>query len=203
MNYLVDCFYTGHFTWDAFKKGISIPRPNLFLKLDPLKSEPLLHIWMLLFGYYTISSYDKESDRVVLTLANEEIEQALEYNLERYIPNKNGFIHLDFAIDLEHFKNATLIRNTEKAMEILSNFAFPSYEHPLNLEASTREAVRRVGLFFRSAGINISLCEKFNKDEEPNFQGGDVDMQTYNLDENYVLEIKVTTNKLDTLPLQL
>ena len=172
MNYLVERYYREKTLWKALRAGIVIKRANLRRPIDPLKTEPPLEIWMLMFGYYTISSYDKKKDTVKLTLPNEEIEETLEFNLAMYnMPNIKKFIHVDFALELENFKNAMIFGNTREAMIILSSFVFRSYEDPLNRDATTGEASRRLRLFLRATLIDIEEATKFNKDSNPKDTG--------------------------------
>ena len=199
LAHLIDQFYREHYTWDILKKGLSIPQDELFIKIDPLRSPPPLHIWMLMFGYYTISNYDKRLKQVTLSFPNKEIEEALEYNIAMYVPGEKKFIHEDFRPELSQLQRAMSIGDTRGAMEILKRFVLFSYKnHHLKVDLPYGEMTRRLTLILRAARVKLEDSILFHRDDDTSKDGGDIDIQTVNLPINYIFEIKSTKDKKDT-----
>ena len=196
LAHLIDQFYREKKSWDIFKKGLSISRDELFIKIDPLRSPPPLHIWMLMFGYYTISDYDERSKQVTLSFPNKEIEESLEYNIAMYIPSQGKFIHEDLRSELSHLRDSMLIGNTKGAMEVLKSFVFFSYKSHLKANPYGEMAVRLM-LIFRLANVKFEDSILFHRDDDTSKDGGDIDIQTVNLPVNYIFEIKCTKNEKD------
>ena len=190
IDYLVRRFYEEGFTWDVLKEGIQTDLKTIQEKLNPLEVVIPLRIWMLLFGYYTISSYNERTELISLKMPNKEIEITIENELASYDPDKKAYFKKCYSAKLDSINRALDTGDIKLAMHLLEQFVFTSYKAPLNKEVSGEEVQRRLEMLLRSANVFIEYCAQFCKDIQPKSTGGDVDMHTTNLKKKYVIEIK-------------
>ena len=187
IDYLVKRYYEDGYTWDLLKLGDTISLTEIRKKHDPLREKPSLRLWMLLFGYYTISSYDESKKEVSLKLPNKEIEVFIQDKLASYDPEKQAF-YKDYG-ELNRMEIAFRSGNTEQAMMSLANVGFTSFEYPLTNFLHSWEVSRRLAMLFKAMDIQIKNCAQFQNIDSSQ-TAGEIDLQTTNLRTNYIIEIK-------------
>ena len=198
MTPLVNQFYKEGHSWCELKEGLRIPQKNLEVKFNPCLSPLPLHVWMIVFGYYTITSYDKTKDEVVLNIPNLEIEEKLEYALANYDPDHNSTYDKWYNSDIQQL--GLYLRNGffEKAVKILQTFVFKRYFHPAQ-GGVTPQDVLRLELILRAAKIPNEVGRSLKKDKNLKEEAGDLDllttMHTGSLVKNYIMGLKLSNSK--------
>jgi hypothetical protein len=191
MDHVIERFYEDrrHWTFQDFKNGIHLKKSELSKKIDPLKVQLPLPVYMLLFGYATITNYNEKTKEVTIQLPNKEIECVIRDRLEEYVPSKKKFLP-DCKKEIEMIFTTMNAGDVKNAMKLLREYDFVPISHPSADGVTSGELQRRMCKLFYDAGITYREGFSFKKDSNPKQDGGDIDFLTLNLNRNYAISLK-------------
>jgi hypothetical protein len=188
VNEIIRRLYFSKEPLQAFKHS-KLARNDIEEKRNPAMESIPLEILMLLYGYFTIESYNEKTEEVVLNFPNNEIRNALQRNIDKYDPDKDVFLSEEHGWLYElkwHMKTGRL----EGMMNTLTMFDIPFSK---TLRQGTNEFISNTAWLIDKlvmAGIRCRESVVFMKEKNTAERAGDVDVLTLYLKKNYILSIK-------------
>jgi hypothetical protein len=168
----------------------TISRDDIEEKRNPAVESVPLEILMLLYGYFTIESYDHKTKEVQLNFPNNEIRTALQRNIDNYKPNKDIFLSEEhgWLYELKWHMETGCIEGT---MDILTKMFDTTFSKTLQKGIGEYSTTTRMIDKLKMAGIFCRESVKFMRFVRKKIkEAGDVDLMTEYLNTNFIMSIK-------------